>query len=324
MWMSKAILDWGVEIIRWLQQFSPALDLPFNSLTFLGNLEFFLLFLPFLYWCINRCTGARLLVLFLFSAYINSIAKAVMAQPRPFEYDTGIVSLVHAGGGGLPSGHTQNAVVVWGYIAAQVRNKKAWILAAFLMVAIPLSRLYLGVHFPTDLLGGYFIGAVLLILYVRIAPKVESWLAQRTLRWQLSLAIGVPIGLILLIPEGARYALSAAGVLLGSAPGLILERRWVGFCSAGRPGKKILRFAAGLVVLIALWAGLKAAFAGLAPEAVLRVLRYALIGLWCALGAPWLFVRLKLAETDQKSDLHRSAAAVNLTTKARNQENTKK
>jgi membrane-associated phospholipid phosphatase len=298
MWMSKEILDWGVEIIRGLQQFSPGLDLPFKSLTFLGNLEFFLLFMPLLYWCIDRRTGARLLVLFLFSAYINSIAKAVMSQPRPFEYDTRVIPLVHAGGGGLPSGHTQNGVVVWGYLAAQVRNKKTWVLAAFLMVAIPLSRLYLGVHFPTDLLGGYLIGAVLLILYVQIEPKVEHRLAQSNIRWQLSVAIGVPIGLILLIPEGARYALSAAGVMLGSAPGLILERRWLGFCAAGRPGKKILRFAAGLVVLVALWAGLKVAFAGLAPEAVFRVLRYALIGLWCALGAPWLFVKLKLAETD--------------------------
>lgn len=36
------IVDWGVDIIRWFQQFSPTLDLPFKSLTFLGNLEFFL------------------------------------------------------------------------------------------------------------------------------------------------------------------------------------------------------------------------------------------------------------------------------------------
>ena len=294
---SGDILDWGIEVVRWFQQFSPALDFPFKSFTFLGNLEFFLLFMPLIYWCVDRRSGARLLVLFLFSAYLNSVAKAVALQPRPFEYDPGVKALVHAGGSGFPSGHTQNAVVVWGYIAAQVKKTKMWILAGILMIAIPLSRVYLGVHFPTDLLGGYIIGTALLLLYLSLALKLEAWLVRKTACWQMALAIGVSIILIVLIPAGARYALSAGGVLLGSALGLILERRWVRFRSDGSWGKKILRFATGIVVLVALWAGLKVVFKGMAPEAFFRVLRYALIGLWCALGAPWLFVRFRLADS---------------------------
>jgi hypothetical protein len=53
----------------------------------------------------------------------------------------------------------------------------------------------------------------------------------------------------------------------------------------------------GGVVVVALWAGLKVAFSTLTPETFFRILRYALIGLWCSWGAPWLFVRLKLSET---------------------------
>ena len=52
------ILDWGIEVVLWFQQFSPALDLPFKSLTFLGNLEFFLILLPVIYWCLDRRSGA--------------------------------------------------------------------------------------------------------------------------------------------------------------------------------------------------------------------------------------------------------------------------
>ena len=294
----KPFLDWGIEVVLWFQQFSPALDLPFKSLTFLGNLEFFLILMPLIYWCLDRRTGARLLILFLISAYVNSFAKVIADQPRPFQYDSRVRALVPAGGGGLPSGHTQSAVVVWGYLALQFRRRWLWILAGFLMIGIPLSRLYLGVHFPTDLLGGYILGALLLVLFLKFALKVEAWLVRKELFWQITSAIVLPILLILIHPKGSLYALSAAGVLLGFAPGVVLERRWIRFCSQGSFMRQILRFGAGIIVLFGIWMGLRVAFAGLEPVPLFRVVRYALSGLWCALGAPWMFVRLRIAETE--------------------------
>jgi hypothetical protein len=166
------------------------------------------------------------------------------------------------------------------------------------MVAIPLSRLYLGVHFPTDLLGGYLIGAALLTAYLRFGPVIEAGLVKRGIRWQMAAAIGLSVGLILLSPAGARYAATAGSVLLGFTPGMILERRWVRFDCGGSILRRSLRFVVGMVVVVALWAGLKAAFSGLAPAVFFQILRYALIGLWCSWGAPWLFVRIRLAETE--------------------------
>ena len=293
------VLDWGVEVVLWLQQLSPALDLPFKSLTSLGNLEFFLIFMPLIYWCVDRRTGARLLVLFLISAYVNAIAKVIAGQPRPFQYDTRVKALVPATGGGLPSGHTQSAVVVWGYLASQFRRRWLLIMAGFLMIAIPLSRLYLGVHFPTDLLDGYILGAMLLVFYLRFAIHVEAWLVQRGVVWQIAAAVLLPIVLILLNPKDSHYALAAGGVLLGFGLGVILERRWIRFCAAGSFLKKFLRYIAGLLVLFGCWMGLRSGFAGLEPAWVFRVVRYALVGLWAGLGAPWMFVRLKLAETEK-------------------------
>ena len=292
------ILDWGIEVVLWFQQFSPALDLPFKSATFLGNLEFFLLFMPLIYWCIDRRMGARLLVLFLISAYVNAIAKFLAGQPRPFQYDSRVKPLVHAAGGGLPSGHTQGTVVVWGYLVSQHRSRILLIIAVFLMIAVPISRLYLGVHFPTDLLGGYFLSALLLTLYLRFALKVEAWLVAKGVIWQTAVAVILPILLFWASPQASRYALSACGALLGFLPGIALERRWIRFCSEGSMFKRSLRFIVGLVVLLGIWLGLRFAFSELEPTSLLRVVRYACVGLWGALGAPWLFVRLRLANTE--------------------------
>ena len=77
----ESLLNWGIEVVLWFQQFSPALDLPFKILTSLGDKEFFLLLMPLVYWCINRQAGARLFMLLLFSAYLNEVIKLLAAQP---------------------------------------------------------------------------------------------------------------------------------------------------------------------------------------------------------------------------------------------------
>ncbi|HEY75371.1 MAG TPA: phosphatase PAP2 family protein [Thermoflexia bacterium] len=288
------VLDWGVEVIIWFQQFSPTLDLPFKFFTFLGEEEFFLLLLPLVYWCLDRRVGARLTVLFLFSAYLNAVAKVVAGQPRPFEYTDRVRPLTEAGGGGLPSGHTQSATVVWGYLASQFRRTWLWILAALLMILVPLSRVYLGVHFPTDLLGGYLIGAALLFLYLWAEPKGERWLEEKGLAWQLGLALGVPLLLVFLFPT--TDGVTTGATMAGMGAGFVLERRWVSFDSGGAGWKRVLRYLLGVLVLFGLWMGLRIGFASLEPALLFRFVRYGLVGLWGGLGAPWVFVRLRLAD----------------------------
>jgi hypothetical protein len=61
-----------------------------------------------------------------------------------------------------------------------------------------------------------------------------------------------------------------------------------------------VRYLAGLFILVCLWLGLKLGFNGLEPESVFRVIRYTLVGIWCSLGAPWLFLCLNLAEKEDK------------------------
>jgi membrane-associated phospholipid phosphatase len=295
----QGILDWGIRVVLWFQQFSPKLDLPFKVFTFMGEEEFFLLLLPLIFWCVDRRAGMRVTVLFLLSVYVNSVTKILAGQPRPFEYDPRVKKLFEATGQGFPSGHTQSAVVVWGYLAAQFRRVWLWVVAVLLIVFIPLSRVYLGAHFPTDLLGGYVIGALLLWLYLRWEPGSEAWLEKKGLAWQLGLATVVPLVLLAVSPALDESIVTATAVMMGMGAGYALERRWVGFEAAGVWWKRVLRVLLGVAVIFGLRFGLKAAFVGLEPEPLFRFVRYALIGLWGGLGAPWTFVRMRLAEVAQ-------------------------
>jgi membrane-associated phospholipid phosphatase len=291
-------LDWGIQVVLWFQQFSPALDIPFKALTFLGDETFYLIFMPLFYWCIDRRMGARLFFLLLISAYINAVAKVVADQPRPFAYDQRVQALVHASGGGLPSGHTQNAVVVWGFLAARSGKTIFWLIAGFLMVGIPLSRVYLGVHFPTDLCGGYLLGGIILILFLLSAPRFESWLREKGFARQLLISLCGPLGLIVLNPTGDKYVLSMISILMGVCTGFVLERRFVRFSCQSVWWKRAIRYLLGVIVLFGLWGGLKVAFGSLEPAGLFRFTRYALVGLWGGVGAPWMFVKLKLANTE--------------------------
>lgn len=300
----EAILEWEIDLILWFRQLLPGLVELAEGLTFLGNELFFLLLLPLVYWTLDRRTGARLVILFLISSFVNVTLKWFGEQPRPFDYAPERVvpameipleeamERYDATGEGFPSGHTQNAVAVWGYLASQYRRRWAWIVAAVLMVLVPLSRVYLLVHFPHDLLGGYLFGTLVLLAYLWLQPQIEEWLAERGLGWQLGLTFVITALMLFLTPtEGG---LTTAGTFLGTGVGLALERHWVGFESSGGWWKAVVRYLGGIVVLVALYAGLKATFSDLEPASVFRVLRYTVMGLWVALVAPYLFKKTRL------------------------------
>lgn len=192
------IWQWGIDFIHTIQLTQgPALTAFFKAITFMGEEEFFLLLLPLVFWCVDFAVGGRLAFAYLLSVFVNTGFKDVFAHPRPFELDV-TVQLHDASGYGLPSGHSQSAVVVWGTIAAQFRKRWLWIVAILLMALIGFSRIYLGVHFPTDVLGGWAVGAIFLFIFFALEPRVEVWLKDASLAVQLALAVAAPLVLLLL------------------------------------------------------------------------------------------------------------------------------
>src|SRR5574337_170133 len=137
-----------------------------QAFTFLGSEEFFLVLLPLVYLCIDANFGARLALLLLFGDSINGVLKLAFHLPRPYWADSRVQAMAEETSYGLPSGHAQNATGVWFLAATQLRKPWAWIAAAILVLGISLSRVYLGVHYPIDVAGGWIVGGVVLAAYL--------------------------------------------------------------------------------------------------------------------------------------------------------------
>jgi membrane-associated phospholipid phosphatase len=292
----EAVWQWGLDFIRAVQSVrGPVLDTIFKAITFMGEEDFFFILLPLILWCVDFAFGVRMAFFFLLSTCLNSVAKGLIDHPRPCDLDPEVKLHDYTGRYGLPSGHSQSAVVLWGAIASYARKRWVWAVAILLMVLIGFSRIYLGVHFPTDVLGGWTLGAVLLAFYIILVPRIEAWLKRTDLIVRLALVVVMPLVLVLIFPSSD--SISAMGVFLGAGVGIVLTGQWVPFSAAGPLWQRAVRLLLGAAVLLALRFGLKAIFPdeGEALYVLMRFVRYMVVGLWATLGAPWLFVKLKLA-----------------------------
>lgn len=324
----ETIWNSGITLILFLQGLGGWLTAPMRVFTFLGNEEFFLLVAPAVYWCWDAAVGLRVGLLLMISGGVNYAVKIALHGPRPYWYDTRVVALSTETSFGIPSGHAQHAVAVWGTLANAIRRRWAWVAAIVVIFFIGLSRLYLGVHFPTDLLAGWLIGALLLWGFLKLEAPVMAWLRQQTTIGQASAALAASLILIALgalaqislgggvipaewvqnatavMPPGEPFdpldlsgLISNAGAFFGMAAGAIWLARRGGYSARGEWWQLLLRYLVGLVGVVVLWYGLGKVFPRgetLLPYA-LRYLRYALVGGWVTGLGPWLFVTLKLA-----------------------------
>ncbi len=286
------LMQWGLHIVQWMQTFrTPVLDTFFRAASFLGEENFYILFFPIIYWCLHKRIGSRLAVLFLSSAYANAFFKSLFAAPRPHQVDPTLYAPLKASGYGIPSGHTQATVVIWGYIATQLRTWFWWALIFILPILVGLSRIYLGDHFPQDVIAGAIIGTIFLVVYVALEPWVSQWFATRTTLWtRLAIAITLPL---LLATVYLKDAGSVLGTLWGVMIGLVLESEWIRFDHHASPTKQIIKLVIGLGIALGLRFGLKAI---LPAGDIATFFRYGVIGFWVTFGAPWIFVKTRLAE----------------------------
>jgi membrane-associated phospholipid phosphatase len=292
-----ALIEWGYAVIGLLQALrTPFGDALFQALSFLGEEEFYLLLVPVLYWMVDKRLATRFAILFLLSSYLNFLLKDVLNQPRPSPERVPVLDDLDTNG--VPSGHAQNGIVTWLFLAAQ--RRETWIHWAMvaLVLGIGLSRLYLGVHFPQDVAAGWLVGAAILLGYYNLAPRIERWLGQQTLAWQIAAGAGVALLLILLYRLDA--ALDTMATLFGLAVGIPLERARVAFATRGMDGARLAaRLVVGVVVLLLIWRGLRPFLLPLNEMGAF--IRYGLVGLWVSVGAPWVFVRAGLARQEVRA-----------------------
>ena len=169
----ESLQAWGIQLIQSIQVLSPALDSIMEVFTFLGTVNFYILFITFIYWVVDARLGFRVFMLLMTIDVFGSALKQLLHQPRPYwigDVKQMSIELNY----GIPSTHASNTLSVWGYLAFQLKKRWLWILAIFLVLLIGISRLYLGVHFPHDVVGGWLIGLLVLILSGPSAFAQES------------------------------------------------------------------------------------------------------------------------------------------------------
>lgn len=316
---------WGTEVILALQSLGDSLIAPMNGITFLGNEAFYFLVLPLLYWCIDVRLGIRVALLMLFSIGLNSMLKLGFHSPRPFWVEPQVRLLTEAHTSfGFPSGHAQNSVTLWGFVATWIQRRWFWGVAILLMVLIGISRMYLGVHFLSDVLAGWLVGLATLLLYLRFEMPIFNWFRRRSVAKQVGLVfvascsligLGVFIQQLVLLnwqipgawqdavtaldpgatfqPLSPETLVTGSGVLFGLIGGAIWLHSRRPFSAAGSLGQRAGRYLVGAVGVAILWLGLGAAFDMIAETGwlgyVLRYVRYTLVGLWISAGAPLVF-----------------------------------
>lgn len=322
----EAIWNNGISWVIFLQNLGSWLKTPMEAFSFLGTEYFFLLLLPALYWCVETQIGLRIGIILLLSTSVNDGLKMAFHGPRPYWYSPDVIAYAKETSFGIPSGHAQNAMGIWGMLAAGIRKWWAWSIAIVIILLISISRMYLGVHFPVDVILGLVVGAGLLWIVLRSWKPVTKWLSSMSLGQQILWAFLGSLVLVLfsLIPYAwlksinwqapqswAVYAKDAitlsgafttAGVFFGLLTGLAWFNRQGGFNPGGPIWKRVVRFLLGLTGVLVFYLGLSALFGLLVPDSeaivpfILRYIRYFLVGIWMSAGAPWLFVRLKLAD----------------------------
>jgi membrane-associated phospholipid phosphatase len=322
----EAILNIGITWNIFIQNLGSWLKTPMEAFSFLGSEYFFLILLPALYWCLETSVGLRVGVILLLSTSVNDALKLALHGPRPYWMSTDVIGYASETSFGAPSGHAQIAVGVWGMMAASLKKWWGWLIAILIIFLIGISRLYLGVHFPHDVILGWVIGGIMLWLVAHFWKPGTNWIKKMSLGQQILTGFMGSLVLILfsLVPylwlkstnwqppaEWASYATQAVslegilvstGTLFGFLAGLAWFSLQGGFSTEGPVWKRVLRFLLGAVGILIFYVGLDVLFGFIAPggEAffpfVLRYIRYTLVGAWVSAGAPWVFVKLNLAD----------------------------
>lgn len=318
----EALQELGIQMIQGIQVWMPTLNTIMEILTFLGKIEFYMLFITFLYWIVDASLGFRVFIVLLSTDIVGMAFKHLLHQPRPYW----IGDVQHVGGEetsyGIPSTHASDSLAVWGYLAYQVGKRWLWITSIVIILLISFSRLYLGVHFPHDVVGGWLVGLFVLFSFIKYEKRASNWLQAQSQAYQIGIGFVVSISFIIiglivrLIISGtpdpvswAHYATEArsltsyftlAGAFFGAVSGYVLMKSKAQFQIDGSWVQKLGRYLIGIVgVLIAMY-GLDIIFGFITSDEsilgyLLRYIRYGTTTFWVMFGAPWVFLRLKLA-----------------------------
>jgi membrane-associated phospholipid phosphatase len=258
----------------------------FSLVSKLGDAQAAALVVLLLFWFRQRRLAYALIVAVALAAVTDVVLWHVVNAPRPANPRIVVREFVTVSS--FPSGHTMTATAVWGTLA--IEDEIPWGVAAFLIGAVMIARLYFGVHFGRDLLGALLIGGAWIALRRRYWSGLTRWFARHSPRSFLLPGIAVCAGALFALPLAPNRRWDILAMIGGAALGLTLEYAFVRFRAAPLSpawtvGKLLLGFGGAAALYFAAQYAEEAAF----PLAVGATM---LLPLWGLLGAPTLFKRL--------------------------------
>jgi|GEM_PF-1649476 len=166
-------------LIEFLQSYrSSALDIFFLVVSILGTQYFFLSASAVIYWSYDRKFGMKLAILMLVSFWATLLFKELFHMPRPndkYRIEYPYFEEKYTETYGFPSGHALNSVIFWYAFASWTKNKFVYLLGILITVLVSISRIYLGFHFLSDVLGGLLFGCIFAVVYSYFTERLEQF-----------------------------------------------------------------------------------------------------------------------------------------------------
>ena len=284
----------------------------FQLITDLGEDITFIMIMAILYIVYDKRFAKNLAFNLLFTGYLNSFLKGVFQDPRPDSNidpseDYGYIETSY----GFPSGHTQSAVTVWGYIAYEFKDKPKQyivpIILSILIFLISISRMIIGAHDLEDVIGGYVIGICFLIAYIYFEPIISPIINELSLQIKILIAVVVSILLfaisVLLFPTAGLDLVknaplyadegtfgSVTGAMLGLGVGYLLENEYIKYEPSELNNKqKTINLFIGIILLLITFYGLDLIISG---NVFLRFIRYVILAFILTFIAPLIFTKI--------------------------------
>ncbi|WP_246028100.1 phosphatase PAP2 family protein [Leptospira fletcheri] len=280
---------------------------------YLGSTAFFMALVSFIYLCVDRKIGIRMALGLMLAGILNGSCKAIFQSSRPvglpFAQELGISESSY----GFPSGHVQTAVVLYGILFLHIKSNFIKRLGVFCIFLMPIARMYAGLHYLGDVIGGLILGVLVLFgteLWLKVRPDMlepdfsgvdlgsSSRLKSYSLLW-----IALTIPSVLLLEEGGtreavhswEQVVSSSGALAGFGIGILSNRArgldWGPAKDRISWGVRMGMVAIGILILYVL---LGRIFAFLFPEnPVARYLRYGIVCYYIGHLSPFLLKRMR-------------------------------
>ncbi len=255
----------------------------FTIITMTAENLFLVSCISIIYWCLDKRIGKRIGFIVLLNASLNCIIKGIFNVSRPFANEEIKALRVHtATGSSFPSGHTQVATSFWTSLILAVGTTGCTVIGVIMICLVALSRLYLGVHWPTDVIGGLLFGLVFTFTINAL------WNEKSTISIQM-VAI-VSLGLIAVIVFNVPANLyKTVAAFWGLCLGGYLEEKYINFKVNSSPGKQICKVAVGIVGLLIIYMLFGISFE---EVKIFKIIKYALCLLWILAGAPYFFNKI--------------------------------